>query len=191
MHEARARGITVACDNNYRAKLWQYGKTAAEVMPELVSYVDIVISNEEACRLLLGVTAETVPNEDKFEPERFRRLGEKMFTAYPHLQAQAMTLRESYSANHHSWGACFYNGRDIFMSRRYDMVDMVDRVGGRDAFAAGLIYGLSQAMSEQSAIDFAVAASCLKHTIHGDANLATVAEVMELLDGDQSGRVQR
>lgn len=191
LSEAQKRGVTISCDNNFRAKLWQYGKTAAEVMPELVKFVDVVIANEEDCRLSLGVDVENQGQASDSEHDRYQRLGEKMFATFPNLKYQAMTLRRSVSASHHSWGACLYNGRELYLSRRYDIDNIVDRVGTGDAFAAGLIYGLATEMADEQALEFAVAASCLKHTIHGDANLVTAAEVHELMAGDGSGRVQR
>ena len=122
---------------------------------------------------------------------RYEQLAKKMFSVFPNLQYQAITLRECISASHNDWAACLYNGIDFFVSRKYEITDIVDRVGGGDSFAAGLIYGLCSGMPDQQALEFAVAASCLKHSIHGDINLATVAEVQRLAGGDASGRVQR
>jgi 2-dehydro-3-deoxygluconokinase len=114
-----------------------------------------------------------------------------MFQVFPNLKKQAITLRESYSANHNGWSACIFNGQDFIFSRRYEIMDIVDRVGGGDAFAAGLIYSLVQGMPDESALNFAVAASCLKHSIPGDFNRVSVAEVERLAKGEASGRVQR
>lgn len=193
---AKARGITVSCDYNYRAKLWKYGKSAPEVMGELVQYVDVGIANEEDCQKSLGVTlaegdwAHAVTRGD-LDTNRYRTLSEKMFATFPNLKYQAITLRESFSASHNGWSACLYNGEQFYVSRRYDITDIVDRVGGGDSFAAGLIYGLSTGLREEDALNFAVAASCLKHSISGDMNLVTVSEVKKLMEGDASGRVQR
>ena len=118
-------------------------------------------------------------------------LAKKMFAAFPNLKYQAITLRESFSANHNGWSACLYNGSEFFISSHYDITDIVDRVGGGDSFAAGLIYGLQTKMNDEAALNFAVAASCLKHSISGDVNLVTVSEVKRLMGGDASGRVNR
>ncbi|GAB4262922.1 MAG: sugar kinase [Candidatus Promineifilaceae bacterium] len=196
VQEAQARGITVSCDYNFRKKLWQYGKTAPEVMGELVKYVDVGIANEEDCQKSLGVKLEDSDvdhsvTSGQLDTARYEALAKKMFATFPNLKYQAITLRESISASHNGWSACLYNGSEFFLSRRYDITDIVDRVGGGDSFAAGLIYGLHTGMADEDALNFAVAASCLKHSILGDVNLATVAEVKRLAGGDASGRVQR
>ncbi|MCA9971381.1 MAG: sugar kinase [Anaerolineales bacterium] len=193
---AQKRGVTVSCDYNYRKKLWKYGKTAPEVMGEIVKYVDVGIANEEDCQKSLGVRLEDgdvdhAVTSGSLDTARYEALAHKMFAVFPNLKYQAITLRESISASHNRWSACLYNGRTFFLSRRYDITAMVDRVGGGDAFAAGLIYGLHTNMADDDALNFAVAASCLKHSILGDMNLATVSEVMRLAGGDASGRVQR
>lgn len=193
---AQARGITVSCDYNFRKKLWQYGKSAPEVMGELVKYVDVGIANEEDCQRSLGVSLsegdwEHSVTSGALDTNRYEALAKKMFETFPNLKYQAITLRESYSASHNGWSACLYNGRDFFVSRRYDITDIVDRVGGGDSFAAGLIYGLHTGLADEAALNFAVAASCLKHSILGDVNLVSVAEVKRLMGGDASGRVQR
>lgn len=193
---AQAHGLTVSCDYNFRKKLWQYGKSAPEVMGELVKHVDVGIANEEDCQRSLGVSVSASDWEQgvtagELDTGRYRALAEKMLTVFPNLQMQAITLRQSYSASHNGWSACLYNGRDFILSRRYDITDIVDRVGGGDAFAAGLIYGLHTGMAHEDALNFAVAASCLKHSIPGDMNLVSVTEVNRLMQGDASGRVQR
>ncbi len=193
---AQARGVTVSCDYNFRKKLWQYGKTAPEVMGELVKYVDVGIANEEDCQKSLGVRLEDADvdhavTSGDLDTVRYEALAQKMFATFPNLKYQAITLRESFSASHNGWSACLYNGAEFFLSRRYDITDIIDRVGGGDSFAAGLIYGLHTGMADEDALNFAVAASCLKHSILGDVNLATVAEVKRLAGGDASGRVQR
>ncbi|MCA9949112.1 MAG: sugar kinase [Anaerolineales bacterium] len=198
---AQARGVTVSCDYNFRKKLWQYGKTAPEVMAEIVKYVDVGIANEEDCQKSLGVKLEDsevghasvdhAVTSGSLDTARYEALAQKMFATFPNLKYQAITLRESISASHNGWSACLYNGRDFFLSRHYDITDIVDRVGGGDSFAAGLIYGLHTGMADEDALNYAVAASCLKHSILGDVNLATVAEVKRLAGGDASGRVQR
>lgn len=193
---AKEQGLTVSCDYNYRKKLWQYGKTAPEVMGELVKFVDVGIANEEDCQRSLGVHVsaaewETAVTTGKLDTQRYQALAQKMFAAFPNLQYQAITLRESYSATHNGWSACLFNGRDFFVSRHYDITDIVDRVGGGDSFAAGLIYGLHTGMNDEDALNYAVAASCLKHSIAGDVNLVSLNEVKRLMGGDASGRVQR
>ena len=123
--------------------------------------------------------------------DRYEALAKKMFETFPNLKYQAITLRESISASHNRWSACLYNGKEFFLSQRYDITDIVDRVGGGDSFGSGLIYGLHTGMGDEEALRFAVAASCLKHSILGDANLSTLDEVKRLAGGDASGRVQR
>jgi 2-dehydro-3-deoxygluconokinase len=196
LQKAREKGVTVSCDYNYRKKLWNYGKSAPEVMGELVQFVDVGIANEEDCQRSLGVGMDAADwkggvQSGQFDATRYQALAEKMFAAFPNLKIQAITLRESYSASYNGWSACLYNGEKFFVSRRYEITDIVDRVGGGDSFAAGLIYAFCTGKSPAAALDFAVAASCLKHSILGDINLATVAEVERLTGGDASGRVQR
>ena len=193
---AQTRGVTISCDYNFRKKLWQYGKTAPEVMGELIKYVDVGIANEEDCQKSLGVKLEEgdvdhAVTSGELDTARYEALAKKMFATFPNLKYQAITLRESISASHNGWSACLYNGSEFFLSRHYDITDIVDRVGGGDSFAAGLIYGLHTGMADEDALNYAVAASCLKHSILGDVNLATVAEVKRLAGGDASGRVQR
>lgn len=193
---AKAHKVTVSCDYNFRKKLWQYGKTAPEVMRELVQYVDVGIANEEDCQRSLGVPVEageweTAVSSGELDTARYQTLAEKMLATFPNLKYQAITLRESFSASHNGWSACLHNGREFFVSRHYDITHIVDRVGGGDSFAAGLIYGLHTGMADESTLEFAVAASCLKHAISGDVNLSTVSEVQKLMGGDGSGRVQR
>ena len=194
--KAKTAGVTVSCDYNFRKKLWRYGKSAPEVMRELVRFVDVGIANEEDCQRSLDVKVadgdwEQAVQSGKLNTDRYEALTEKMVTTFPNLKYQAITLRESFSASHNGWCACLYDGTDFFVSRRYNITDVVDRVGGGDSFAAGLIYGLHTDMGASNALEFAVAASCLKHSIPGDANLVTVGEVEKLMGGDASGRVQR
>jgi 2-dehydro-3-deoxygluconokinase len=193
---AQNHGVTVSCDYNYRKKLWKYGKSAPEVMTDLVKFVDVGIANEEDCQRSLGISMDAGKWEEsvhtgELDTTRYEKLAEKMFEVFPNLKCQAITLRESFSASRNGWSACLYNGEKFFLSRRYEITDIVDRVGGGDSFAAGLIYGLHTGMADKDALEFAVAASCLKHSILGDINLATVDEVKRLMGGDASGRVQR
>lgn len=193
---ARERNVTVSCDYNYRKKLWKYGKQAPEIMRELVQYVDVGIANEEDCQHSLGISLveggwEQAVSSAELDSAKYAALSKKMFATFPNLRYQAITLRESYSASYNGWSACLYNGKEFFLSPSYEITDIVDRVGGGDSFAAGLIYGLKMGMPDQDALKFATAASCLKHSIPGDANLVTVSEVERLMKGDASGRVQR
>jgi len=193
---ARERGVTVSCDYNYRGKLWQYGKKAPEVMRELVRYVDVGIANEEDCQLSLGISVQASDEQQRvmgevLELERYKALCRKVCETFPNLRYQAITLRESHSASHNGWSACLFNGREVFASTKYELTHIVDRVGAGDAFAAGLIYGLATDMGDEVSLNFAVAASALKHTIPGDLNLVTLSEAHNLMSGNASGRVQR
>ena len=193
---AKKHGVTVSCDYNYRRKLWKYGKTAPEVMRELVQYVDVGIANEEDCQRSLGVSVSEGDWEEsvttgELDTSKYEALAKKMFDEFPNLKYQAITLRESISACHNGWSACLFNGKDFLLSQRYDITDIVDRVGGGDSFASGLIFGLHTGKNDEDALSFAAAASCLKHSILGDVNLATLEEVERLAGGDASGRVQR
>ena len=193
---AHKKGLTVSCDYNYRKNLWKYSKTASEVMLELVQWVDIGIANEEDCQYALGITQEGGRWEKELEtgelhPDRYGELCESVFKVFPNLRVQAITLRSSHSADHNGWAACLHNRKDFFVSRQYDVTDIVDRVGTGDAFAAGLIYALTNGMSDIDALEFATAASCLKHSIPGDMNICTVEEVKALVAGAVSGRIRR
>jgi len=197
LRKAKEKGLTVSCDYNYRKKLWRYGKPATEVMSEIVRFVDIGIANEEDCQRSLGISVESGTDwksdmqAGKLDIAKYRALSEKVLQTFPNLQKQAITLRESHSASHNSWSACLHNREEFLVSSRYDITHIVDRVGGGDAFAAGLIYTLLQGMDDGVALEFAVAASCLKHSIPGDYNRISVAEVENLMRGEASGRVQR
>jgi 2-dehydro-3-deoxygluconokinase len=191
VQKARAMGLTVSCDLNYRKNLWKYGRTAAEVMREIFQSVDIGIANEEDCQMSLGIASASDVHSGKLEAADYRRLAENVLSQFPDLKAIAISLRESKSASHNGWSACLHDRKDFLVSRRYEITHIVDRVGGGDAFAGGLIYGLQCLGSHQDALEFAVAASCLKHSIPGDFNRFTVDEVKALLKGDGSGRVQR
>lgn len=192
---AREAGVTVSCDLNFRKNLWKWGKTAVEVMPELLRLTDVCIANEEDFQKSLGISTgaddEHHVESGTLDREQYRALAEKVLEAYPDLKSIAITLRESKSASHNGWSACLHTGKDFFLSRRYDITHIVDRVGGGDSFAAGLIYGMTTGKSPADALEFAVAASALKHSIPGDFNRVTGAEVQALLSGGGSGRVQR
>ena len=188
---ARGMGITVSCDLNFRKNLWKWGKAASEVMPQLVQLTDILIANEEDIQMALGLAADVDVHAGALDRASYRRLTEAVMREYGHLRAIAVTLRESKSASHNVWSACLYDGGDFLLSRTYDIANIVDRVGAGDSFAAGLIYGMQTGRGSQDALEFAVAASCLKHSIPGDINRVSVDEVMALLSGGGSGRVQR
>jgi len=192
---AHQKGLTVSCDYNFRKNLWKYGKTAPEVMTEIVRHIDIGIANEEDCQMALGISMGAGRPEGfeggAIDPDRYRALCEAVLDAFPNLRYQAITLRESYSADRNGWSACLHDRQQFLVSRRYEVTDIVDRVGTGDAFAAGLIYALSARMEARQALEFAAAASCLKHSIPGDFNRCSVAEVEALIRGGGSGRIQR
>jgi len=193
---AKAMNLTISCDYNYRKNLWKYGKKAPEVMCEIVQYVDVGIANEEDCQKSLGVqiTASSMDaaiESGELNLDHYCLLAEKVLETFPNLKKQAITLRQSLSADHNGWSACLHNRSEFLVSRRYEITDIVDRVGGGDAFAGGLIHCLVAGQNDHAALEFAVAASCLKHSIPGDFNRVTVGEVEKLVKGDASGRVQR
>lgn len=189
--EAKKRNITVSCDLNYRKNLWKYGKRAPEVMCELAKYVDVAIANEEDCQKSLGVTVDVHVESGELDRSKYEELSNKVLATYPNMKMIAITLRESHSANWNGWAACLNDGKQFYVSKKYEIQNIVDRVGGGDSFAGGLIYGLSTYEDKHQALEFAVAASCLKHSIPGDFNRVSVNEVTTLMKGDGSGRVQR
>ena len=195
---ARQAGVTVSCDLNYRAKLWKWGKKAGEVMDSLVAGSDIAIANEEDAEKVFGIRApHSSIGEGRIAAEEYRRVGEELAGRFPGLRRVAFTLRASHSASHNTWSAALYSPAEgeFLLARSYSIQPIVDRVGGGDAFAAGLIHGLRRhgedGPSRRRALEFAAAASCLKHSVPGDFDLVTVAEVEALLAGDGSGRVSR
>ena len=189
--EAKKRGVTVSIDLNYRKNLWKYGVDAKEVMTEMTKYADIIIANEEDCQKSLGLKCESNVEGGKLDQEDYKKLSDSLLEKFPNVKKVAITLRESKSADINFWAAALNNGSEFIVSRKYEMYDIVDRVGGGDSFAGGLIYGLNELEGDREALEFAVAASCLKHTIDGDFNRVTIYEVMKLAKGDGSGRVQR
>lgn len=191
--QAKKHGCTVSIDLNYRKKLWKYGKQAPEVMKELAKYADVVIANEEDIQKCLGITADDVDvTKGSLNRDSYRVLADKVKKAFPNVSHVAITLRESLSADRNGWSAVLSGKDNFYESRKYSIDDIIDRVGGGDSFSAGLIFGLIEFKDdEQHALNFAVASSCLKHSIEGDFNLATRAEVENLCKGDGSGRVQR
>jgi 2-dehydro-3-deoxygluconokinase len=188
---ARERKLTVSCDYNYRKNLWKYGKKAPEVMRELVSHATVGIANEEDCQKALGIEVDVKVESGELEHAQYSALAEKVLAEFPNLEKQVITLRESHSADRNGWSAVLHNRRQFLTSRHYEINDIVDRVGGGDSFAAGLIYGMRAYKDDQRALEFAAAASCLKHSILGDINRVSVSEVEALMAGDASGRVQR
>lgn len=188
---ARDAGATVSCDFNFRKNLWKYGKKAPEVMRELVKYVDVGIANEEDCQKSLGIEVDVDVEKGSLDTAKYEALTAKVLETFPDMKTIAITLRESKSADHNGWSACINDRKAFLVSRKYDITDIVDRVGGGDAFSGGLIYGLCTGKATRAALEFAVAASCLKHSIGGDFNRVTVDEVEKLSGGDASGRVQR
>ena len=186
---ARQLGLTVSCDLNFRKKLWTSEK-AGQVMGGMMEHVDICIANEEDAEKVFGIKATGADvTEGKIDHGRYVEVARKLTERFK-FQGVAITLRESFSASRNGWSALYYTGGKEHFSRRYD-VQIVDRVGGGDSFAAGLIYALGKKRGPQEAIEFAVAASCLKHSVSGDFNLVKLGEVEALLSGDGSGRVQR
>lgn len=188
---AKAAGLKVSCDLNYRAKLWKYGKSPQDVMGEIVKYTDVVIANEEDIQKALGICSDVKAEGGRLDLKLYQDISGKVLEQYPDMKVLAITLRESVNANHNVWSACL-NDRETFLhSKKYDITHIVDRVGGGDAFSAGLIYGLLNDYSHKDALEFAVGASCLKHSISGDFNLVSAGEVNQLLGGNASGRIQR
>jgi len=188
---AKEKGVTISFDLNYRKKLWKYEKSTQEVMNELVKYVDILVGNEEDCQKSLGVKTDIDVESGKLEIDKYRNLSNKLLTLYPNIKKIAITMRESHSADYNGWSAILNNRKNFMVSRKYEIKNIVDRVGAGDSFAAGLIYGLNNLNNDKEALEFAVAASCLMHSIPGDLPLLSVDEVKNLVGGAGSGRVQR
>ncbi len=190
---AKDHGLTVSCDLNYRAKLWQWGKEPGEVMQDLVALCDVAIGNEEDAAKVFGIHApDTDVTSGVLDAEKYQHVCRGLSDRFPNLHTNAITLRGSLSASHNTWSGVLWHDGEIFFGPTYDITHIVDRVGGGDSFVAGLIYGLNAYQSDhQRALDFAIAASTLKHTIFGDFNLVTVAEVEKIMAGDVSGRVSR
>jgi 2-dehydro-3-deoxygluconokinase len=190
---ANKLGITVSCDLNFRKNLWKYGKKAGEVMPELVAGTDIVLGNEEDAEMVLEIKPEGVDvTGGHVEAAAYESVSKQIMERFPRCKKVITTLRGSVNANNNSWSGVLWDGKTLFEAPTYQITHIVDRVGGGDSFMGGLIYGLlSYSGDDQKALDFAVAASCLKHTIYGDFNQVTVDEVEKLMGGDASGRVAR
>ena len=191
MRAARELGITVSCDLNYRRNLWKWGTSAIGVMTELTKLADVIIANEEDVQMALGFGTSTGVKSGELDPMLYEKLTNEVLAAYGNLHAIAITLRESKSASHNGWSACMNDRKNFIMSRHYEITNIVDRIGAGDSFAAGLIYGMLRLSTSEEALEFAVAASCLKHSIPGDFTRFSIDEVNALLKGDASGRVQR
>jgi 2-dehydro-3-deoxygluconokinase len=193
IQKAKAKGLTVSCDLNYRAKLWKWGKKAGEVMPEMVRLCDCAVGNEEDAQQVFGIRApETDVTAGRVEAEKYRQVAQELIKSFPNLRLVGITLRGSISASHNTWSGVLFDGSRFYTGPKFDITPVADRIGSGDAFVGALIYGLKTFGDDlQKALDFAVAASCLKHSIVGDFNRATVEEVEKLLTGDASGRVSR
>jgi 2-dehydro-3-deoxygluconokinase len=189
--KAKEKRLTVSLDLNYRGKMWKYGKAAPEVMCQLCRYADIVTGNEEDYQKCLGIKVDVDVEKAEIDAGKYRIITDSLLKAYTNIKKAAVTFRESFSADYNGWSAAMNNGDKFIVSRRYEIHNIVDRVGVGDTFSAGLIYGLNNLDSDEAALEFAVAASCLKHTIAGDLPLISRGEVEKLVQGQSSGRVQR
>jgi 2-dehydro-3-deoxygluconokinase len=192
---ATKMGVTISTDLNYRAKLWKYGGNREAIMTELTSYCDIILGNEEDAEKHFGIKPKNLDitkQGHKINAEAFQSVCKQMMKKFPRAKKVITTLRGSVSASNNTWAGVLYDGKKIYESPQYQIHPIIDRVGGGDSFMGGLIYGLiTYPSNDQKALNFAVAASCLKHTIKGDANLVTIEEVEKLMSGDASGRVAR
>lgn len=191
LQTAKELGIRTSCDLNYRKNLWKWGKSASQVMPLLAKFTDVCIANEEDCQKALNIHVDIDVESGSLEREKYSELAERVLATYSNMKMIAITLRESKSASHNGWSACLHDGKEFLLSKRYEITHIVDRVGGGDSFAGGLVYGLSVLGSPAEALEFAVAASALKHSIPGDFNRFSADEVLALVKGGGSGRVQR
>ncbi|MDR1741348.1 MAG: sugar kinase [Synergistaceae bacterium] len=194
--KAKEKGLTVSCDLNYRNKLWKWGKTPQEVMSGIAYCVDVMIANEEDCQKCLGIALDVDVTSGKIDASKYERLAKKVMASFPNVKYLAVSLRESVSADWNNWSVVLASRDGFCVSKKYEIRDIVDRIGGGDAFGAGLIFGMNQwnpatPDGAQNAADFAAAASALKHTIRGDYNRVSLDDVLALKGGDSSGRVRR
>ena len=190
---ARKKGLTVSCDLNFRKNLWKWGKSASAIMPDLVDGCDVILGNEEDAEKVFGIKPDnTDVTHGEVAAREFESVCRKLKAVFPKAKKVVITLRGSVNADHNTWSGILWDGNNLYEAPVYQITDIVDRVGGGDSFMGGLIYGLLKFKDDdQKALNFAVAASCLKHTIHGDFNLVSVQEVEQLIKGDSSGRVVR
>lgn len=191
MKAAHECGLKVSCDLNYRKKLWNWGKTPMEVMSEIAGYADVLIANEEDCQKCLGIELDVDVTSGKLDSSKYEKLASKVMDVFPNISHLAVSLRESISADWNNWSIVMATKDKFYISKKYEIRDIVDRIGGGDSFGSGLIWGINNLETPQAALEFAAAASALKHTIRGDYNRISVDDVMALVSGDASGRVQR
>ena len=191
MKRAKEKGLTVSCDLNYRKKLWKWGKMPKEVMSEMAQYIDVMIANEEDCQKCLGIELDVDVTSGKLDASKYEALARKIMTTYKNVQYLAVSLRESMSADWNNWSVVLASKDRFYVSKKYEIRDIVDRIGGGDSFGSGLIWGLNNLDGPQAAVEFAAAASALKHTIYGDFNRVSRDDVLTLVGGNSSGRVQR
>ena len=190
---AREMGVTVSTDLNFRANLWKWGKSAGDVMSDLVGMCDVALGNEEDAEKVFGIQApESDVTSGKVDASHYLYVCEKLAERFPSLKTISITLRGSLSASHNTWSGVLWRNGEFFSAPTYDIIPIIDRVGGGDSFMGGLIYGLRKYPADpQEALNFATAAACIKHSIPGDFNAVSVAEVEALMAGDASGRVSR
>jgi 2-dehydro-3-deoxygluconokinase len=187
----RERGLTISCDLNYRSKLWNYGRQAPDVMTGIFRLVDVGIAGRGDCRQALGIDAGVEVSAGEADTAAFETLTATVMGEFPNLSTLAITIRDSQSADRNGWSACLRQGDRFCVGPRYELTRIVDRVGAGDAFSAGLIYGLGRYADAANALGFATAAGCLKHSVSGDFNRVSIAEVESLASGDASGRIRR
>ena len=188
---ARASGVKVSCDLNYRKNLWKWGKNPEEVMTEMAGFVDVLIANEEDCQKCLGIKLDVDVTKGKLDAEQYRDLARRVMERFPNISHLAVSLRESVSADWNNWSVVMATKDGFYSSKKYEIRDIVDRIGGGDAFGSGLIWGLNNLGGPQETVEFAAAASALKHTVYGDYNRVSIDDVKALTAGDASGRVRR
>jgi 2-dehydro-3-deoxygluconokinase len=188
---ARKLGVGVSCDLNYRKKLWKWGKTPEEIMPEIAANVDVLIANEEDCQKCLGIKRDIDITKGNLGSSKYKELALSVMEKFPNIKYLAVSLRESLSADWNNWSVVMATKDGFYESKKYEIRDIVDRIGGGDAFASGLIWGLNNLTGAQETVEFAAAASALKHTIYGDYNRISLTDIHTLVGGDASGRVQR
>ncbi|MDR3077067.1 MAG: sugar kinase [Synergistaceae bacterium] len=191
VRRAKEKGLMVSCDLNYRKKLWKWGRTPKEVMSEMARYIDVMIANEEDCQKCLGIELDVDVTAGKLDASEYEGLAKKVMAAYGNVKYLAVSLRESVSADWNNWSVVLASKDAFHVSKKYEIRDIVDRIGGGDSFGAGLIWGMNNLDGLQAAAEFAAAASALKHAVYGDFNRVSLGDVLSLMGGDASGRVQR